>query len=169
MAAKPCRAPEMHALGDIVAAFGNLEFFVEVAIWHLLGAEDRKRSLMAQAVTAEMSFDRKVHALASMFREKYGKVHEKELAAVVKSLFAAQDERNALLHSAWNYSDNFRALVRMKASAKARGGLQRRLHRMTIDRLEAIRRRIAAAGEAISKFTMSHIQEQSEASGRTAG
>ena len=66
-----CPAPEIHLLGEIVAAFGNLELALESTIWELLAPQgDTERFIMAQAVTAEMAFGRKVHALASMFRQK---------------------------------------------------------------------------------------------------
>jgi len=51
---RECSAPEVHLLGEIVVAFGNLELFLEGAILQLLGADDHTRFLMAQAITAEM-------------------------------------------------------------------------------------------------------------------
>lgn len=165
-----CPAPEVHLLGEIVVAFGNLELFLEVSLWQLLASEDdRERLLMAQALTAEMSFDRKVHAFVSMFRQRCIPETDSELDALRKELFAAQEERNQLLHSAWNYSEALGAsFMRMKASAKAKHGLRRRFHRMSAERIEATLHRIADVAQALARFTVDHIQasEPSESGGR---
>lgn len=155
-----CPAPEIHLLGEIVVAFGNLELFLEASLWQLLASDDdRERLLMAQTLTAEMSFDRKVHAFVSMFRQKGVPKTDSELDALRKALFAAQEERNKLLHSAWNYSDALGgSFTRMKASAKAKRGLRRRFHRMPAERIEAALRRIAAVAQSLARFTVEHIQ-----------
>ena len=153
-----CPAPEVHLLGDIVTAFGNLEIFLEGTIWQLLGQEDQSKFLMAQALTAEMSFDRKVHALASMFRVKYPKQHEAELESLVASLSKAQEERNALMHSAWNYSADSGQFERMKATAKAKRGLVRRVHTTSAATLETVRGNIDKVANDLVNFTIAHIQ-----------
>jgi hypothetical protein len=153
-----CPALEVHLLGEIVVAFGNLELFLEAMIWLLIGEDNPTRHLMAQAITAEMSFERKVNAFASMFKVKRPSHAKAELEALVKELFAVQGERNALLHSAWTYSQNFEAWTRTKASAKARQGLRRRVHRMTPERLKVVRKHIAVVGDSLARFTMAHIQ-----------
>jgi len=155
-----CRMPAIHLLGEIVIAFGNLELFLEAAIWQLLGAEEQKRNLMAQTITAEMSFDRKVHAFVNMFKQHSPGQAENEIKDLVKDLFAVQEERNALLHSAWNYSEKFGGFYRMKASSKAAKGLKRRIYQMPVERLEGIRNRIEAVGDSLARFTMTHIQTE---------
>ena len=162
---RECSAPEVHLLGEIVVAFGNLELFLEGAILQLLGADDHTRFLMAQAITAEMSFDRKVHAFATMFKLKSPGHAETELEALVKELFAVEGQRNALLHSAWNYSQNFGAFMRMKSSAKATQGLRHRLHRMPPEKIRATRSNIAAVADSLARFTMAYIQEPKTTTG----
>ncbi len=45
---KTCPVPEVHLLGEIVVAFGNLEVILETTIWQLLADEgDTNRFLMA--------------------------------------------------------------------------------------------------------------------------
>jgi hypothetical protein len=160
-----CPSPEIHLLGEIIVGFGDLELALEMAIWKLLGDQDAERLLMAQAITAEMSFDRKVHALASMVRGKYGDTHQAALAGLVKALFEAQDQRNGLLHSAWSYSPQFETVVRMKSTAKASRGLKRTIDRMNPERLEGIRNRIRAVVQALERFTATHLKEASERAG----
>ncbi len=160
-----CHAPEVHLLGEVAALFGNLELFVESSIWNLLapegsgkkGSREWQRFLMAQALTAEMSFDRKVHALASMIRQKHPTEHESELNELVRLLFDAQAERNALLHSAWNYSEDG-VFLRTKASAKARNGLVRRFYAMPVEKLRATRDKIAEAQQALANFAIAYVQ-----------
>jgi hypothetical protein len=157
-----CSAPEIHLLGEIVVGFGNLELFLETSIWHLLRREDDLEGfMMMQALTADMSFAGKVHALGSMFRQRNVETAEPELKDLIKELFAAEVERNKLFHSAWSYSDVFDGdLMRMKASARAGNGgtLKRSFYRMTVKDIEATRRRIAEVGQSLMKFTVKYIQ-----------
>jgi hypothetical protein len=153
-----CPAPEIHTLGEVVVEFGMLEFFLEAAIWHLLGTQEKARFLMAQALTAEMSFDRKVHAFASMFKLRDPGEDTVEFAALVKELFEVQAERNGLLHSVWHDSKTFGVFTRMKATAKAKGGLIRRIHPMPTERIAATRDKIVEVAKRLARFSMAHIQ-----------
>jgi hypothetical protein len=157
-----CPAPEVHSLGEVVVAFGRLEFFLEVSIWQLLAPdESSERFLMAQAITAEMSFDRKVHAFASMFRQKGLATADEELTSLIKKLFAVQDQRNRLLHSVWSYSQQLGgSFLGMKAAAKAKHGLKRRFQRMTPDRIKHIQKAIGDASQSLADFTMKYIKRQ---------
>jgi hypothetical protein len=163
---KTCSAPEVHLLGEIVVAFGNLELFLETSLWQLLASEDdRERFLMVQALTAGMSFGRKVDAFASMFRQKGIAQAERELAALTKGLSDAEKERNQLIHSAWNYTNIWGggSFMRMKATANSRRGLRRGFHRMPPGRIEETLRRIEEAAQSLARFTVAYIQA-SEAS-----
>jgi hypothetical protein len=153
---------QLHLLGEIVVEFGTLELFLEVAIWKLLGSDDQKRNLMAQIVTAEMSFDRKIHAFVNMFKECNPGQAESELEELKKALFSVQSERNALMHSAWNCSETFGGLYRMKVSAKAADGFKRRIYPMSVERIEAVRSRIVAVGNSLARFAMEHIQKKDD-------
>jgi hypothetical protein len=153
---------EMRLIGEIAVGFGNLELYLEAGIWQLLGGQDKATILVAQALTAEMSFDRKVHAFASMYKLRVPTdADSAELKELISDLFEIQGERNAILHSAWSPSEAMQALARMKASAKAKEGLRRRLHAMTPARLEAIRVRIAQVGKRFAHFLLANIQDKS--------
>jgi hypothetical protein len=154
------RPPQAQIIGEIAVAFGNLELWLEVALWQLLTPSDHKQQELMQAITVEMSFDRKVHAFASVFKLKFpAEEEDAELASLVKELFKAQEERNAILHSAWSSSDGSATFVRMKASAKAKRGLTRRVYPAGED-LAAIRGHIAAVGQRFGHFMMTRVQEQ---------
>jgi hypothetical protein len=153
-----CSAPEVHIVGEIVIGFGNLELYLDLGIWQLLSGSDNRTQTLAEAITAEMSFDRKVHAFSSLYKLRGADGDAAELQALVKSLFDVQGERNAIVHSAWSYSESLEGFTRMKASAKARRGLQRRLHRMAPGRLEDVRVRIARVGERLARFVLEKIQ-----------
>src|SRR5258706_2390807 len=84
-----CPALEVHFLGLVVIWFGNLEFFLEGSIWRLLAQGDQQRYMMAQAVTADMSFGQKVHVFTLMFREKGISSAEPELKTLETKLNAA--------------------------------------------------------------------------------
>ncbi len=153
---------EMRLIGEIAVGFGNLELYLEAAIWQLLGGQDKTTFLVAQALTAEMPFGRKVHAFASMYKLRVPTdADSAELKKLIRDLFDIEVERNAILHSAWSPSEAMRALARMKASAKAKQGFHRRLHAMTPARLELISVRIAQVGERFVHFMLANIQDKS--------
>jgi hypothetical protein len=159
-------------LGEIVMGFGNLELFAEAAIWHLSKGRRRNIDQLAQAVTAEMSFDRKVHAFASIYKLKYPlEADDSELKKLVADLFEVEAERNALMHSAWNFADRRPILQRMKAIAKAntKGGLVRKFHVVTPKQLEDVRVHIASVGERFGQFMMNRVQTHKKRKVLTAG
>lgn len=156
-----CPEPEVHFLGEVVVAFGTLEFALEVSIWQLLKTEHREQYQMAQALTAVMSFKNKAQAFAAMFREKGIASAESELQGLTGKLFDAEEERNQLIHSAWHRWEG-RDVVRMKASINKKKGLRRRLHRMPPERIETTLNKISAAAESLGQFTIKYIQPPRE-------
>lgn len=157
-----CSQPELHLIGDIVVRFGNLDMFVATAIWKLLG-DRRDLFILGQAITAEMSFDRKVHAFASMYRIRFPEqAKEPELQALTGVLFAAQDGRNAIVHSAWTESPEEEGAfsLRLKASSKAKRGLRTQFQRVTTARLEEVRDLIEQASLRFGLFMMNCIQDK---------
>jgi hypothetical protein len=154
-----CPAPEVHLLGLVVIWFGNLELFLESSIWGLLAQGDDQRFMMAQAVTADMSFGQKVHAFALMFREKGPSSADPELDKLVKLLSHAEVERNKLMHSSWNYSSLWggRDLMRSKLPRRPKK-LSRGFHRMSAEQIEETRKSIEDASASLGLFTMKYIQ-----------
>ncbi|HKH44602.1 MAG TPA: hypothetical protein VKM72_08055 [Thermoanaerobaculia bacterium] len=153
-----CLAPEVHLLGEVVVAFGNLEFFIEVAIWKLLHPKDEPEQLMAQALTAEMNFGRKVHALGSMFRQRNIADAESDLKNLIKELFDVEAERNKLMHSTW--LPDFRgegSLWRTKASAKAKG-LTRQFYLMSAEGIKTALNHIEEVSQLLGLFAQKYIQ-----------
>jgi hypothetical protein len=156
---KSCLEPGVHMLGEIVMGFANLELFVEAAIWHLLKGRRKNIDQMSQAVTVEMSFDRKVHAFATLYTLRYpAEANDPALKQLIKDLFIAQEQRNGLMHSAWSYSERRPALHRMKGSARAGRGLVRMFYVVTPERLEDVRVHIASVGARFGQFTMERVQ-----------
>src|SRR5687768_8422189 len=118
---------ELQRLGEVAMWFGNLEFSVDSAIWELVAASDDDLKRLLQAVTVEMSFDRKVHAFASLFKLRFpDEANDEQLKSIVAELFEAQRKRNAVLHSAWSHSED--GLRRLKGSAKAKHALRWQVH-----------------------------------------
>jgi len=150
-----CPAPAVHLLGLVVIWFGNLEISLESSIWGLL-AQDDQRFMMAQAVTADMSFRQKVHAFVLMFRQKGISSAEPELNALEKMLHHAEEERNKLIHSAWNYWGG-QYLMRTKLPKHPKN-LKRGFSRMSAETIEETRNRIEEASGSLALFTMKYIQ-----------
>lgn len=158
-----CSAPEIHLLGEVVVLFGNLEFFLEISMWQLLALEDNQaRFIMVQAITAEMSFKQKMQAFAGMFRAKGIARAEMELKELLGKLRSAEEKRNQIMHSTWNYSSIWggQDLMRMKPYRDKKKGFRRGFHRMPVERIETIRNCIERANESLAQFTMKYIQPQ---------
>jgi len=160
-----CPSPEVHFLGEIVIAFGNLELALEASIWQLLRA-DSERYRMAQALTAVMSFKQKTQAFASMFREKRIASAESELQDLTGKLFAAEQERNQIIHSAW-HGWKGQGLTRMKATTNNKKGLRRTIYRMPPKRIESTLTCISAAFQSLGHFSIKYIRPQRERGNQT--
>lgn len=154
-----CRSPIVHLIGQICVDFQTIELFVEGAIWLMMEPPGEKSNLLAQAITAEMSFDRKVHAFASLYRLRFqNDAEDADLRILISDLFEVQQLRNQVIHSNWNYSPQFRAFTAMKASAKAKHGLRRRLSTVTARELFEIRERMKEVAQRVGTFAMEEIQ-----------
>jgi hypothetical protein len=156
------RSPqELNIIGEVAVWFANLELYLELSIWQLISAGDEEQRHLVEAVTAEMSFDRKVHAFSSLFKLRFPEeAEDSELNLIVRELFSAQQGRNAILHSGWFYSADEQAFTRMKASAKAKHGLTRRIYPMPLERLATVRDQIGGIGQHFARFSMTRIQER---------
>src|SRR5947209_6506253 len=66
-----CHNAVPHLIGDIAITFGTLEFYLEAAIWQMVAQGDQERQQLGEAITAEMAFDRKVHAFHSIFALRF--------------------------------------------------------------------------------------------------
>jgi hypothetical protein len=156
-----CRQPVVHLIGEIAIAFGVLELYLELAIWQMVAENNETKRKLGEAITAEMSFDRKVHAFHSMFALQFpAEANDPHLRELITDLFAAQDKRNQILHSAWSVSHEFGGYTRMKASAKAGKGLRRKLSTVEPDELLAVYRQIGDLGEQFGRFAKERIQDR---------
>ena len=123
---RKCSVPEMHSIGTIAANFGNLEFYIELAIWQLLKLPPEDMEV-GHAVTVGMSFKSKVNALASGYRLRFPEEEETVLKDLVADLFRVEEKRNAIVHSGWFYSEESGQFGRVKSSARAKQGLKTRV------------------------------------------
>jgi hypothetical protein len=156
-----CSRPIVHAVGEIAVAFGNLELYVSGAIWQLLGISDKTVEQLAQAITAEMSFDRKVHAFASMYKIRFpADATNPDLKKLVARLFEVQDLRNQVLHSNWPEPDDETERLRVKSSAKTKSGLKTSVSAVTADDMFGIVKAIHEVGQDFGKFALQRIQNQ---------
>jgi hypothetical protein len=157
--AEPHRsAGDPRLIGEMTMTFANLEFNLEVAIWQLVAAGNENQRPLMEAVTTEMSFDRKVQAFASLFRLRFpDESEDRELQAIVSELFIAHEERNGILHSG-SYSGDVAVITRAKVS-KSKDGLHRQMH-VAPERLASIRDHIDAVSRRFAHFSMTRIQQR---------
>ena len=169
-----CHQPVVHAVGQVAMWFSNLELWLEGALIQLLAsqggdpASKKELEQIAQAIAVEMSFDRKVHAFYSVYKIKYpAEAEDEELKAIVNDLFAVQDERNSILHSAWSCDENGELTGRLKSSAKASRsrGLRRRMLSAEAEEIFAVARHIADVGQRFGLFCKQRIQDRARDAG----
>ena len=164
MVKQVCHNPTIHLIGDIAVTFGTLEFYLEGAIWLLLAGSDSELRRFGEAITAEMSFDRKIHAFASMYKLKFpAEAQDPVLAELVADLFDVQGKRNHILHAAWSYSDKHKAFTWMKASAKAKHGLRRKVGVVPPAKVAEVRAQIVDVVNRFAQFAMERIQNRPDA------
>lgn len=113
-------------IGRISMIFSSLDLEVSSMIWYLLNTEPLK---VSQAVTAEMSFSRKLALLSSLI--KIRSVNSTVLSAfenMISQLNKFEAERNLIIHSywatEWNKEDGLPKIFRGKITAKQKKGLQ---------------------------------------------
>ena len=158
-----CSNEVAHRLGEIAIRWGNLELFVSATVWQLLAAGDKTIEQMAQAITAEMSFDRKVNAFFSLYKIRFPKeAADPELKALVTALFGAEEKRNQLLHSAWSFSKDGELSGRIKSSARAKRGhgLRNRFNSVDAPTITAVAKEIVEVGQRFVKFSLERIQKR---------
>src|SRR5262249_22459276 len=105
------------------------------------------------ALTAEMSFFKKVGAFARMFREKGISSAEPELKTLEKRLESVNQQRNELIHAAWSVQG-----MRMKFKRIKGKGPRYEIVPMPAKRIEEIRDQIGEAGALLWHFAMKYIQ-----------
>ncbi len=157
---RTCSNPVVHMIGQISVDFQITELFVEGAIWQMMAPEGGPLLEVAQAVTAEMSFDRKVHAFASVYRLQRPDAVDDVFRQLVADLFKVQELRNAVIHATWNYSEKLQAFTRMKASAKAKHGLRRTLSPVAPAKLVDVQNQIEEVANRFGAFVIERVQKR---------
>ena len=111
----------LEALGAIVVNFAALEESLSRAIWFLIAPRDEGVKMYHQSVTAELSFKQKVWMFANVFRERYGH-SEQWLTDASRKCFAAEEQRNAFIHSIWQtwYPQKPDMATRLKTRARGK-------------------------------------------------
>jgi hypothetical protein len=154
-----CSEPIAHLVGDVAIGFGNLELFVSVAIWQLFGLSDKTAEQLAQAITAEMSFDRKVRAFASMYKIRFpSQAGDSAFQKVLGRLIEAESLRNQVLHSSWPKSEDPDRRLRVKSSAKMKHGLKNTVYTVTPQSLGEVVKTIHDVGLELAEFVLTNIQ-----------
>jgi hypothetical protein len=112
-------------LGRLTTEFSELTFILEHTIKLVLGIS----SEFCDCITCEMSFDRLVQLLSSLFQEveRRDGVKCEELRPLLKDALnaasTAEQTRNRVIHSNWGYTPDYE-FVRIKITAKKKDGLK---------------------------------------------
>jgi len=110
-----------------------------------------------------MSFDRKVNAFYSLYKLRFpDEAEDPNLKRVINDLFAVQDRRNEMLHSAWAFSEDGEIVSRAKSSARAKRshGLRTQMSSANPQDVEAVAQQINDAGQQFGIFMKQRIQDR---------
>jgi hypothetical protein len=123
-----------HALGMVTNAFQQLEFYLAIFTWGLMGKDQR----IGQTVTAHLSFSKLLILVDTLFRHRTSDVALiDELSLILTHAAECEQHRNRVVHSAYlQISDDPEAeLVRYKITAKLKKGLAYQWEQISIDEL----------------------------------
>jgi hypothetical protein len=145
----------LEPLGAIVANFAALEEMLSFYICLLLVGGNVANQRAGQIVTAEMAFKNKIHAFASLVKERYKGLLQERTEAVFKQLRIAEEERNKVMHSVWGGGGMEGMSMRMKTTAKQEKGFRLQTEEWTRADLVKVNNRIV---EAIQSIYALHVQ-----------
>jgi len=106
-------------LGECIAEFQRAEDVLSICISAMIGSGEK----IGKIVTSEMSYRAKVSVYRALFiHHLNGKELPKDISGLVSRLYWAEEERNTLVHSIWDASeDQPEAIERQKASCRKKG------------------------------------------------
>lgn len=159
MAEPSCIDPVVHLIGNIVISFQEVEWYVDASICQMITRDDPCLRQVAQAVTAEMSFDRKVHAFSSIYRLRFPDLIDETFTQLIKDLDHIQQLRNRVIHSMWYPLNIPQAFGTMKASAKASRGFQQTFAHVNASDLTKVLHEIEEVSDRYSQFAIERIQK----------
>jgi hypothetical protein len=120
-------------LGECVVQFQRIEDTLCLCISAMIG---RNRTIGA-IVTSEMSFRARVAVYRALFIHHCGDSGlPEDLGDLIKRLYEAEQERNALVHSLWDASEQHPEYVRREKSSCGRKGHSRTVVHHTPEELE---------------------------------
>lgn len=140
-------------LGQLVVAFQQLEQNLAYTGYLLMGGDRR----VVECATAEMSFDRLIHFVGSLFKlriEQFGQRRDDTadlLTAAIGKANIARDVRNRLVHAQWGFDKDLN-FVMEKIEAKAKHGLRSVVLNNQPDELVDAIGRIQEANTALMDF-----------------
>lgn len=149
-------------IGRAVAHFAILDHTLVRLVQGLLGLQkSREGERVARVLTSELSFRGLLDLSASLIRELHGDELAEEYKAVLRTVGAAEDERNVLSHSLWGTTGHpdavDRPFIRTKYTAKRKKGLSFRRDHLGMDDLRASARQIALATYDLRVFTSQRL------------
>jgi len=143
----------LRQLGEVVYFFQQLENDLGEAVSFLIDPED---STTADIVVHEQSFKQLVNLAFSLF-EQYAEAglaeNSKEWRSILSRARAAEDKRNAILHSTFGVSDiQAPIFCRSKITAKFGKGLREHVETLDDATMTAYRQSISSVANDILEF-----------------
>jgi len=156
-------------VGRITIRFARLEFFLDAAIWMLMGNKESGGQQRAQLITLPMNFGKKVELFKDLFKlAKLGADAEAGLEDTLRWLRAAAQSRNLVAHTVWRYAEEIPGLMGVKA-VKADEGPRHRVTHVPMEEFELHLQRIYGAEMHLGLLAgMEHLRQAYKTGGRAA-
>ncbi len=121
------------AMGHIATCSTELELALKAVAGSLI--DDYQQ--FTRITTAELSFSGVIALLLSLYRARYEEdAHFEALQMLTKRADAAQQKRNAVVHSIWRSAGAPRVVTRIKTTAKIKHGYKTQIENWTLDDFE---------------------------------
>lgn len=145
------RSKYLNALGMITSGFQQLEFYLSLFAWGLMG----KDRIIGQTITAQTSFSSLVKLVSNLFRARtYDDELNQELKEILSWALDLEKARNRVVHSVYlQESDHPEdSMLRIKIVSKLHKGLVQHWEVMSTEDLMDIAVEIAQLSEKLAKF-----------------
>ncbi len=139
----------LRAMGRVIVEWSEVEYYLELIIWLLSGAEKDK----GQCITSHMSFPTKHQAaLALTLESDLDQNFYEELKEILKGVDAVRVKRNRITHSRWRIISPQMAEgenIQSSIQHSARGKLKRHFEHWTPEDINEVSNNIRYTGDQL--------------------
>lgn len=141
-------------LGECIVQFQQIDHALSICISAMIG---RSREV-GEIVTCEMSFRAKVSVYSALFLHTFGKQSlPEEIVDLVQRLHWAEQQRNTMVHSLWDASEQFPGRIQREKRAIRKKAYSISEEHLTLDELDDLNRSLEGVVTDLFYLTSKHL------------